>query len=280
MSLVTPRPRTRIVMIADDPDRLAPFRERYGGKNPQFQLVTTTNISEGLMLAGAMPADALVVVLDLLAANRMTVLAAFKGRTGGIPLHWVANDETRTFLESESASEIEIDSLLEDSLPPEEIFSFFVPDAAEEASLAPRRARLQLEEAVERPPAPTPEPEPEPQAEAAPARARLDPAAGSFDLSVLPLVELVDRLAAKRGNGSLAIEHNGQVAGLHFAGGKPVHATFGGLGGMGALVNFAHWQDGLARWTEEAEANFEHSLDPVMVVGMLRSIPNRKLEPE
>lgn len=54
-----------------------------------------------------------------------------------------------------------------------------------------------------------------------------------------------------------------------------MHATFGTLGGMAALVNFAHWQDGQARW-HEAVGTAESTLDPAMVVGMLKSIPTRK----
>ncbi|MBS0659748.1 MAG: DUF4388 domain-containing protein [Verrucomicrobia bacterium] len=266
--------RARLVLIADETEQLAPYRERFG-KHAQFQLATTTNLAEGLMVAGAMPADGVILLLRLNAANRDTVLRALRQRADSakIPLHWVADDATRQVLESEVAADVEIDSLLEDTMTPEEIFEFFTPDAAEEASRAPRRARLRLESAIERPAPPAPDPTPD--APAAPKRARLVLDTGAYDLSEKPLIELVEHYTSRGSDGSLRLEHKGQEARLHFAGGEPVHATFGALGGMAALVNFAHWQDGLARW-EVSLGNPERSLDPAMVVGMLKSIPTRK----
>lgn len=265
--------RARLVLIADEAEQLAPYRERFG-KHPQFQLATTTNLAEGMMVAGAMPADGVILLLRLNAANRTSVLRALRSRADSekIPLHWVADDATRQMLESDEAADVEIDSLLEDTMTPEEIFEFFTPDAAEEASRAPRRARLRLEAAIERPAPVAVEPPPPPPA---PPRARLVLDTGAYDLADRPLIELVEYYTSRGGDGSLHIEHKGQEARLHFASGEPVHATFGGLGGMAALVNFAHWQDGLARW-EVNIGNPERSLDPAMVVGMLKSIPTRK----
>lgn len=266
--------RARLVLIADEPAQLAPYREKFG-KHDQFQLATTTNLNEGLMIAGAMPADGVILLLRLNAANRDTVLRSLRQRAAmeKIPLHWVADDPTRAMLESDAASDVEIDSLLEDTMSPEEIFEFFTPDAAEVASRAPRRARLQLETAIERP-APAP-PEPEEEIPAAGKRVRLEVEAGAYDLAESSLVELVERFSSRGGDGCMVIEHKGQTARLHFSNGEPVHATFGELGGMAALVNFAHWQDGLARW-ETVLGNSERSLDPAMIVGMLKSIPSRK----
>lgn len=266
--------RARLVLIADEAEQLAPYRERFG-KHPQFQLATTVNLAEGLMVAGAMPADGVILLLRLNAGNRDSVLRALRQRADAakIPLHWVADDTTRQVLESDAAADVEIDSLLEDTMTPEEIFEFFTPDAAEVASRAPRRARLRLETAIERP-APTP-PEAEAEAAGAPRRARLVLDTGAYDLAEKPLIELVEQYTSRGGDGSLRLENKGQEARLHFASGEPVHATFGELGGMAALVRFAHWQDGLARW-EVSVGKPERSLDPAMVVGMLKSIPTRK----
>lgn len=267
--------RARLVLIADEAEQLAPYRERFG-KHDQFQIATTINLAEGLMVAGAMPADGVILLLRLNAANKSMVLRSLRQRADSekIPLHWVADDATRHLLESdEEAGDVEIDSLLEDTMSPEEIFEFFTPDAAEVASKAPRRARLRLESAIEKP-APPPPPEPD-QPAAPPKRARLALDTGAYDLTERSLFELVQFYTAKGGDGSLKIENKGQEARLHFSAGEPVHATFGQLGGMAALVNFAHWQDGLARW-ESVAGDAERSLDPAIVVGMLKSMPSRK----
>ncbi len=272
--------RTRIVLIADDPAKLGIFRQRYA-KDPRFQLITTTDLAEGLMLAEAMPADALLVAVELGETNRDRVLDALRKRANpdAIPMHWIGDDATRAFLESDEGAEFTIDTILEDTLPPEEVMSLFTPDAAEEESRTPRRARLKIDTAIERPPASDGS-----VTKATPLelyvlpRARLDPRAGFYQLAERPLIDLIEQFAREHGNGALQIDHKDQTAQLHFADGLPIHATYGELAGMGALVNFAHWQDGLAQWKprQEAAPEVEPSLDPAMVVGMLKSIPTKK----
>lgn len=272
--------RSRIVLIADNEAKLAPFREQFR-KHPKYQIVATTNLQEGLMLSEAMPADALVVAITLAPDNARATIAHFDKRGGNnkIPLHWIADETTRRTLDADEELNLQAETLLEDTMAPEELLALVSPDPSELTTSRPR-LRLSLDSAIIAT-APTPEAKPAPkppeEVDSAPSpRARLTTTEGSFELSERSLLRLVEKFGKLSGHGHLRIEHNAHTAHLHFHGGKPVHATFGALEGMAALVNFAHWQEGRAQWTPLPEGNPPRTLDPNVVVGILRNIPSRK----
>ncbi len=292
--------RTRIVLIADDEAKLAPFRKRFH-RHARYQVIATTNLQEGLMVSEAMPADALVVAVTLKTDNARQILADFTKRGGDnkIPLHWIADATTRKTLDSDEALDLQAETLLEDTMSPDEVLALISPEQIESGAKRPR-LRLSLDSAIvslsapkpsEPAPAPAPAPEPasatapvsaavpaaEPDAEAAlNRRARLDTEEGAFELSDTSLLRLVEKFGRRRVDGQLRIEYKAHTAFLHFTGGKAVHATFGALEGMAALVNFAHWQEGRAQWLPQAGNPPPRTIDPNVVVGLLRNIPTRK----
>ena len=268
--------RTRIVLIADQEAKLAPFREKFR-RHPKYQIVATTNLQEGLMLSEAMPADALVVSITLAADNARATIAEFDKRGGDnkIPLHWIADEITRRTLDADEELNLQAETLLEDTMPPEEMLALVSPEPTETTASRPR-LRLSLDSAIiptAAPAAPTAVDETE---LALGARARLATTEGSFELSERSLLRLVEKFGKLAGQGQLRIEHNAHTAHLHFDTGKPVHATFGALEGMAALVNFAHWQEGRAQWIPRTEDPPPRTLDPNVVVGILRNIPSHK----
>ena len=270
--------RTRIVLIADDDAKLAPFRKRFH-RHPQYQIVATTNQQEGLLLSEAMPADALVVAVTLTPENASRVLADFTKRGGDnkIPLHWIADETTRRTLDADEELDLQADTLLESTMSPDEVIALVSPEPVAAAAKRPR-LRLTLDSAINFP-APAAMENAAPEDDSAQNRraARLPATEGAYELSDKSLLQLVERYGRRQGNGHLRIEHKDHIAFLHFDEGKPIHATFGALEGMAALVNFAHWTEGLARWlprTEEVPP--ARSLDPNVVVGILRNIPTRK----
>ncbi len=276
--------RTRIVLIADHEAKLTPFREQFR-RHPKYQIVATTNVQEGLMLSEAMPADALVVSITLAADNARATIAQFDQRGGDnkIPLHWIADETTRRTLDADEELNLQAETLLEDTMPPEELLALVSPEPSEVTTSRPR-LRLSLDTAIIAT-SPTPAAAPttaaahlsEEDAELAQIRrARLATTEGSFELSERSLLRLVEKFGKLAGQGQLRIEHDAHTAHLHFDTGKPVHATFGALEGMAALVNFAHWQEGRAQWIPRPDGNPPRTLDPNVVVGILRNIPSRK----
>lgn len=168
-------------------------------------------------------------------------------------------------------------------MPPEELLALVSPEPSEVTTSRPR-LRLSLDTAIIAT-SPTPAAAPttaaahlsEEDAELAQIRrARLATTEGSFELSERSLLRLVEKFGKLAGQGQLRIEHDAHTAHLHFDTGKPVHATFGALEGMAALVNFAHWQEGRAQWIPRPDGNPPRTLDPNVVVGILRNIPSRK----
>ncbi len=293
--------RTRIVLIADDEEKLAPFRKRFH-RHARYQVIATTNLQEGLMVSEAMPADALVVAVTLKTDNARQILADFTKRGGDnkIPLHWIADETTRKTLDSDEALDLQAETLLEDTMSPDEVLALISPEQIEGGAKRPR-LRLSLDSAIvslspppqagqaaERAPAqavpnaptaPTAPAAPttEPETEAAQSRrARLDTEEGTFELSDTSLLRLVEKFGRRRADGQLRIEYKAHTAFLHFTGGKAVHATFGALEGMAALVNFAHWQEGQAQWLPQSGTTPPRTIDPNVVVGLLRNVPSRK----
>jgi hypothetical protein len=270
--------RTRIVLIADDEAKLAPFRERFH-RHARYQLVATTNFREGLMVSEAMPADALVVAVTLKTDNARQILADFtnRGADNKIPLHWIADDTTRHTLDADEHLDLQAETLLEDTMSPDEVLALVSPEPTETGVKRPR-LRLSLDSAIMvRPePAKPAVTEPPRDVESSQARrARLETEEGAFELGDTNLLRLVEKFGRRHGDGQLRIEHKAHIAHLHFDGGKAVHATFGALEGMAALVNFAHWQEGLAHWLPQSGTVPPRTLDPNVVIGILRNIPSR-----
>ena len=278
--------RTRIVLIADQEAKLTPFREPFR-KHPKYQVVATTDLQEGLMLSEAMPADALVVSITLAADNARATIAHFDKRGGDnkIPLHWIADEITRRTLDADEELNLQAETLLEDTMPPEELLALVSPEPSEVSTSRPR-LRLSLDTAIiatsPTPAAATTTATPAPPTSEEDAelalirRARLATTEGSFELSERSLLRLVEKFGKLGGHGQLRIERASHTAHLHFDAGKPVHASFGALEGMAALVNFAHWQEGRAQWIPRPDGNPPRTLDPNVVVGILRNIPTRK----
>jgi DNA-binding response OmpR family regulator len=272
--------RTRIVLIADEEAKLAPFRKRFH-RDARYQVIATTNLQEGLSVSEAMPADALVVAVTLKTENARQILADFTKRNvdNKIPLHWIADATTRRTLDADEALDLQAETLLEDTMSPDEVLALVSPEQIESGAKRPR-LRLSLDSAiVNLSPPKTAAPEPAAASESdsgQKGRARLDTEEGAFELSETSLLRLVEKLGRRRADGHLRIEHKAHTAHLHFTGGRAVHATFGALEGMAALVNFAHWQEGLAQWMPQPGTVPPRTIDPNVVVGILRNIPSRK----
>jgi hypothetical protein len=270
--------RTRIVLIADDEAKLAPFRQRFH-RDARYQLIATTNLQEGLMVSEAMPADALIVAVTLKRETARQILADFTKRGGDnkIPLHWIADEMTRQTLDADEELDLQAETLLEDTMSPDEVLALVSPEQGDAGTKRPR-LRLSLDSAIVSlsPPKPA---APQAAADSDPGqsrRARLPTDEGAFELSDTDLLRLVEKFSRRKADGQLRIEHKAHTAHLHFTGGKAVHATFGALEGMAALVNFAHWQEGLAHWLPQVGNVPPRTLDPNVVVGILRNIPSRK----
>jgi DNA-binding response OmpR family regulator len=270
--------RTRIVLIADDEAKLAPFRKRFH-RHARYQVIATTNLQEGLSVSEAMPADALVVAVTLKTENARQILADFTKHGGDskIPLHWIADATTRQTLDADEALDLQAETLLEDTMSPDEVLALVSPEQIESGTKRPR-LRLSLDSAIVSLATPnSAEPSAAAETESAQSRrARLDTEEGAFELGDTSLLRLVEKFGRRRADGQLRIEHKAHIANLHFTGGKAVHATFGALEGMAALVNFAHWQEGLAHWLPQTGAAPPRTIDPNVVVGILRNIPERK----
>jgi hypothetical protein len=265
-------------LIADDEAKLAPFRQRFH-RDARYQLIATTNLQEGLMVSEAMPADALVVAVTLKSDNARQILADFtkRGADNKIPLHWIADKTTRRTLDADEELDLQAETLLEDTMSPEEVLALVSPEPTDSGTKRPR-LRLSLDTAIVNlsPPKPT-EPEIEPESDSAQSpRARLATDEGAFELGDTSLLRLVEKLGRRQADGQLRIEYKAHTAHLQFTGGKAVHATFGALEGMAALVNFAHWQEGLAHWVPQSGQAPPRTLDPNVVVGILRNIPSRR----
>lgn len=285
--------RTRIVVIADEEAKLAPYRAGFH-RHARYQVIATTNLQEGLMVSEAMPADALLVSVTLKSDNAQQILADFtkRGENSKIPLHWIADAVTRETLDADEKLDLRAETLLEDTMSPEEVLALISPEPVDVSPKRPR-LRLSLDSAIVDVPvvkkSPTilaAAPTAGPVASAALAaesevatgrRARLETEEGAFELTDTSLLRLVEKFGRRRADGQLKIEHKAHTAYLHFSGGRAVHATFGALEGMAALVNFAHWQEGQAQWSPQSVSKIPpRTLDPNVVVGILRNIPARK----
>ncbi len=269
--------RTRIVLIADDPARLKPFVERFRG-DERCQLIPTTDLREGLLLSEAVPADAVLAHITLTPLNAPHLLDLLRGRPKPeqIPLHWLTDATTRDTLDADAGLDLAADTLLEDDLPPEEVMDLLFAEPEEAGA---HRRRLDLSHAIESLAAP--------RARVTPLlperpRRRLALAEGAIELDGAGLRPLVEKYSAAGASGVLRVEHKGEAGELHFAAGRARHAvfeaSFGRLDGMAALVRFAHWPDGTARWRPAAAGGSEppRTIEHEMLMNLLRSIPMRR----
>ena len=269
--------RTRIVLIADDPARLKPFVERFRG-DERCQLIPTTDLREGLLLSEAVPADAVLAHVTLTPLNAPRILDLLRGRPNPeqIPLHWLIDATTRETLDTDASLDLVADTLLEDDLPPEEVMDLLFADPEEAGA---HRRRLDLSHAVEPPAAP--HTRATPLMPALPRR-RLALAEGAIELDGAGLLPLMEKYSSLGASGALRVEHKGEAGELHFIGGRVGHAVFdasiGQLDGMAALVRFAHWPDGTARWRPATAGGGEppRTVEHEMLINLLRSIPMRR----